>query len=101
MVLGLLAVAYELMALWRLLTAGQRVTREHSDKIFGRIQFVSVAHTVLALCALAGAVVMLCTNPFSNRNLLLLCGAFLWAVCGAAMFLLRGNLRMEECPAEQ
>ena len=54
-----------------------------------------------ALCALAGAVVMLCTNPFSNRNLLLLCGAFLWAVCGAAMFLLRGNLRMEECPAEQ
>ena len=101
MVLGLLAVAYELMALWRLLTAGQRVTREHSDKIFGRIQFVSVAHTVLALCALAGAVVMLCTNPFSNRNLLLLCGAFLWAACGAAMFLLRGNLRMEECPAEQ
>ena len=85
MVLGLLAVAYELMALWRLLTAGQRVTREHSDKISGRIQFVSVAHTVLALCALAGAVVMLCTNPFSNRNLLLRCGAFLWAVCGAVM----------------
>ena len=87
-------------ALWRLHTAKERVTREHNDKLYGRYQFFSGAQTALGLCALAGGIVMLCTNEFSALNLLLCCGAAAWAACGVVMYLLRGNLRMEELPQD-
>lgn len=100
MVIGVAAVGEELMALWRLHTAKEHVTREHNDKLYGRYQFFSGTQTALGLCALAGGIVMLCTNEFSALNLLLCCGAAAWSACGVVMYLLRGNLRMEELPQD-
>ena len=88
-------VFYELMGLWRLMTAGERVTREHHDKLYLRLRAVGAAQIALGVLTLAGAVAMAASNPFSARNLLLCLGAALWALCGAARVLLGKNLRME------
>lgn len=88
-------VLYELMGLWRLLTAKQRVTREHSDKLFGRLRAVGLIQAALGALTLAGAVAMTASNPFAVRNLLLCIGAAFWAGCGAARFVLSRHLKME------
>lgn len=88
-------VLYELMGLWRLLTAKQRVTREHSDKLFDRLRAVGLIQSALGVLTLAGAIAMTASNPFSARSLLLCIGAAIWAGCGAARFVLSRHLKME------
>ena len=61
-------VLYELMGLWRLLTAKQRVTREHCDKLFDRLRAVGLIQSAHGELTQAGALAMTASPPKTPRN---------------------------------
>lgn len=98
MALAAIAVLFEGCAMWRLATAGDKVTREHNDKLYGRVASASTAHMILGGIGLVGSILILCTNAFRRQYLLVLLLQLLFTVGGFVMFRFRKNLQMEPVP---
>lgn len=94
LVLCTFVTVYELMALWRLLTAGERLTREHADKVYSRYRGLSGVQMALGLLLLAGAVTMAASNPVCLANVLFCVGAGAWLLCGLVRFRLSRWIRL-------
>lgn len=91
-----LCLFFEGCGVYRLLTAGKQVTREHHDKLYSRIAGASVCHMISGALAIAGSVAILCRNPFAPMYAVVLGCCVVYTACGVVMFLRRGGLRMEQ-----
>lgn len=93
--MGMISLLFEGCAIWRLNTAGEKVTREHNDKLYTRMASASACHMVLGGIGLAGSVVVLCVNAFRWVYLLALLAAAVFETGGLVMFYFRKNLTMD------
>lgn len=97
---NLIPVFFVVIGCWRLLTARDRVTREHKDKIHDRLAPASLFQTVFALLGAAGGIASdIRLSSFTLGRALFLLGGLVLAAAGLFMFLLRNNLLMEETDA--
>jgi len=89
---------YTLAGCRRLVTAKERVTREHRDKICDRLPASSLFLMILSALSAAGSVIRWAALGAVWRDLLLLLAAALIFVCGLLIFLRRGLLAMRKLP---
>ncbi|MBQ8830615.1 MAG: hypothetical protein IJ017_03350 [Oscillospiraceae bacterium] len=83
-------------SVWRIWTAKDKVEREHYDMMYQRISGASVFMIIFGLISTIGSTFYFGfkDNAMKNLAVLLCCAVFLW--CGAAMFVLKKNLKMTE-----
>ena len=98
--LGLLPVAYLLMGAWRLLRAGELVTREHKDKLYDRFTGWSTVLLMLSALSLLGQAVYYLREPFEAANLPVTLCTLVLIASGAVLFTRRKALMMEQTPRE-
>ena len=98
---NLIPVFFVVAGCWQLLTAKDRVTREHKDQIHDRLAPASMFQTVFALLGVVGGIVSdFRISAFGLGRALFLLGGLVLTAAGLFMFLLRKNLLMEETAAE-
>lgn len=95
MAIGVIAMLFEGCAVWRLCTAGEKVTREHNDKLYTRMASSSACHMVLGGIGLIGSVIVLCINSFRWTYVLALLATAVFEAGGIVMFRFRKNLVMD------
>lgn len=93
-------IAFELMGVYRLLTAAERVTREHKDKIYARFSSCCVFQGIFAFFSLAGQIVFYVLNDGGGA------GDYAVSVCTALelmmaglIFINKNKLMMEQVPS--
>lgn len=98
---GLLPAWLCAASLLRLWSAGQKVTREHHDKLGDRFSGASMGLSVLGGISLVGGIVYCALNGAQFTDLLFLALNVLYTGCGITMFAFRKNLSMHSLPAEE
>ena len=94
LVLGLFPAAYLLMGAWRLLRAGELVTREHRDKLYDRFAGWSMVLLILSALSLLGQAVYYLREPFEAANLPVTLCTLVLIASGAVLFTRRKALMM-------
>ena len=89
-------VFFALAAAYRLLTAKEKVTREHRDKLVNRYITVSLFLMVFSAASTAGHIIYCFNYPPAAKDFVSLASAALICGLSAWMFFHRNDLKMEQ-----
>lgn len=95
-VLRSIPMAYALMALWRLWTAGSQVEREHCQNLTSRMAASCFFLTVFSVLSSAGCTAALLKNRACAADYVVCVSEFLSFICSLLLFLNRKGLDMEQ-----
>ena len=99
-VCGLLPLAWEIMSVFLILTAKERVKREERDKMTPRLTLASLLVLILTVISLAGQLWFCIRNAVCAADMAVTaCTAVLILVSGL-LFLQKKPLQMEQVPSE-
>jgi len=100
LVLSLLPVWFLFMALYRVQTAGEKVIREHRDKIANRFPTAALFQLIAAGLVLIGTVVFIIIGALQAVDWIFSALALLRAAAAVPIFLRRRDFAMEVVPEE-
>ena len=85
-------VFFSLAGSYRLLTAKEKITREHNDKIFKRFATCALFLTVFSAISAAGHVLYAVRTGVTAKDVVSFAAACVILACGAVMFAKKDNL---------
>ena len=101
LVLCLLPVTQLLMGVWRLLTAGEQVTREHRDKLYDRFAGWSMVLLLLSALSLPGQAAYCLHGSLEGADLAVTACTVVLISASAVLFARKKALLMEEVPSKE
>ena len=94
----LLPVYFLFAGAWRVHTAGEKITREHKDKIANRIPYAGLFLLILSIACAVGSIVYVIVGQPQGADYLALACTAVRLIPAFLIFRMRGTLRIEQIP---